>query len=150
MYWRKQKADYAIVDIQLTQKTNDETVMKIRSIAGDAYKVRDARASNREVNSTYYAFSFLVYSFLGLIALITVFNIMNSISMSVSARMKQCGIMRAIGMDKRQVLRMIAIEAITYAVCGCFTGCLIGLPVHHFFIQDSSQITGVHPGIFQE
>ena len=44
MYWRKQKADYAIVDIQLTQKTNDETVMKIRSIAGDAYKVRDARA----------------------------------------------------------------------------------------------------------
>lgn len=127
------KEDYAIVDIQLTKKTNDETVMKIRSIVGDTYKVRDARASNREVNSTYYAFSFLVYSFLGLIALITVFNIMNSISMSVSARIKQCGMMRAVGMDERQMIRMIACEAITYAVCGCFTGCLIGLPVHHFF-----------------
>jgi|GEM_PF-6075564 len=37
-----------------------------------------------------------------IIALVTVLNIVNSISMSVSARMKQYGAMRAVGMGKRQ------------------------------------------------
>ena len=85
------------------------------------------------MNSTYYAFSFLVYSFLALIAMITIFHIMNSISMSVSARIKQCGMMRAVGMDESQLIRMIAGEALTYGICGCVVGCAIGLPVNRFF-----------------
>ena len=55
-------------------------------------------------------------------------NIMNSISMSVSARIKQYGSMRAVGMDGRQLSKMILAEAFTYAFWGCFIGCAIGLP----------------------
>ena len=51
------------------------------------------------------------------------------ISMSVSARMKQYGAMRAVGMDERQMTKMIACEAFTYAVLGCVVGCAIGLPL---------------------
>lgn len=127
------KNEYALIDMQLTKEADDETVSQIRALLDDTYKVRDARASNREVNSTYYAFSFLVYSFLALIAMITIFHIMNSISMSVSARINQCGMMRAVGMDERQLIRMIAGEALTYGICGCMAGCAIGLPVNRFF-----------------
>ena len=127
------KNEYALIDMQLTKEADDETVSQIRTLLDDTYKVRDARASNREVNSTYYAFSFLVYSFLALIAMITIFHIMNSISMSVSARIKQCGMMRAVGMDESQLIRMIAGEALTYGICGCIAGCAIGLPVNRFF-----------------
>ena len=126
---------YAIVDMQLTDQAEDGTIKEIRSIMGEDYKVMDVRASNREINSTYYAFSFLVYAFLGLIALITVFNIMNSISMSVAARIRQCGMMRAVGMGKAQLLRIIASEALTYGICGCLAGCMIGLPVNRFFFS---------------
>lgn len=49
--------------------------------------------------------------------------------MSVSARMKQYGAMRAVGMDERQVTKMIAAEAATYVVVGCVVGCTIGLPL---------------------
>lgn len=75
------------------------------------------------------AFVFCVYAFLAIIALVTVLNIGNSISMSVSARMKQYGVMRAVGMDERQVTKMIAAEAATYATLGFATGCIIGLPL---------------------
>lgn len=75
------------------------------------------------------AFVFCVYAFLAIIALVTVLNIVNSISMSVSARMKQYGVMRAVGMDERQVTKMIAEEATTYATLGFTTGCIIGLPL---------------------
>lgn len=59
------------------------------------------------IQSTYWAFHLVVYAFLIVIAGITILNIVNSISMSVSARMKQYGILRAIGMDDAQLKRMI-------------------------------------------
>ena len=43
--------------------------------------------------------------------------------------MKQYGAMRAVGMDERQMTKMIACEAFTYAVLGCVVGCAIGLPL---------------------
>ena len=57
-------------------------------------------------------------------------NIINSISMSVSARTRQYGAMRAVGMDGRQLTRMIAAEAATYALTGCVIGCAAGLPLN--------------------
>jgi putative ABC transport system permease protein len=57
----------------------------------------------------------------------TLLNIVNSISMSVSARMKQYGILRAIGMDDAQLKRMISAEAGTYAVSGLVVGIALGL-----------------------
>ena len=78
------------------------------------------------------AFVTFVYGFLAIITLVTVLNIMNSISMSVSARIKQYGAMRAVGMDKHQITKMIASEAFTYAVAGCVVGCGIGLLISKF------------------
>lgn len=75
------------------------------------------------------AFVFCVYAFLAIVALVTVLNIVNSISMSVSARMKQYGVMRAVGMDEQQVTKMIAAEAATYATSGRIVGCIVGLPL---------------------
>ena len=68
----------------------------------------------------------ITYGFLAIIGIITLFNIINSISMSVSARTKQYGAMRAVGMGGRQLTRMIAAEAFTYAVSGLIAGFGIG------------------------
>ena len=73
-----------------------------------------------------------MYSFLAIIALITLFNIINSISMSVTARIKQYGAMRAVGMDGNQLTRMIAAEAFTYAFSGLIVGCGVGLLLNRF------------------
>ena len=132
--------DYAVIDVQFTKDVTDESVNQIRSLAGEGFEFSDRRFSNAETKSTYWAFSLFVYGFLAVIALISVFNIINSISMSVSARIRQYGAMRAVGMDTKQVSRMISAEAATYAVSGCFVGCLIGLPLHIFLFD--KMITG--------
>lgn len=64
----------------------------------------------------------------GKITLVTVLNIVNSISMSVSARIKQYGSMRAVGMDGHQLSKMILAEAFTYAFWGCIIGCGVVAP----------------------
>jgi ABC-type antimicrobial peptide transport system permease subunit len=118
-------SDYSLVMIQTTKDVTDENVAVIRNAVGDNGTFSDMR-DQRTVN-TYVAFVSFVYAFLIIIAMVTVLNIINSISMSVSAKTKQYGAMRAVGMDERQITKMIAAEAFTYAVSGCAVGCIIGL-----------------------
>lgn len=51
-----------------------------------------------------------------MIALITMCNIINSISMSVSSRTKQYGTVRAIGLSIKQLGKMIVAVAVVLAV----------------------------------
>ena len=67
--------------------------------------------------------------------MIAVFNVVNSISMSVSAKTKQYGTMRAVGMSGRQITKMIAVEAGTYVLCGCAAGFAIGLPLNRLVFE---------------
>jgi ABC-type antimicrobial peptide transport system permease subunit len=117
--------DYSLVMIQTTKNVTDKNVEAIHNIVGGEYKFSDQR--DKQTTSTYTAFLLFVYGFLAIIALVTVLNIMNSISMSVSARINQYGAMRAIGMDEHQITKMIAAEAFTYALSGCAVGCIVGL-----------------------
>ena len=126
---------YAVIDIQVTKKADKNIDQEIRKLLGENMKLGDERESKDAVNSTYLAFTLLVYGFLGMIALITVFNINNSISMSVSARNKLYGIMRAIGMDNRQICKMVCAETLSYAVTGMLVGGILGLILHKKFFQ---------------
>ncbi|HIU57916.1 MAG TPA: FtsX-like permease family protein [Candidatus Ornithomonoglobus merdipullorum] len=119
-----------ILDIQLTRDADDEDVSEIRGMTYGKYEFRDRRSEADK--SMYWAFRLFVYGFLAVIASITLFNIINSVSMSVSARINQYGAMRAVGMEFGQTIRMIAAETLVYAVLGCIAGCAVGLPLSRF------------------
>ena len=116
---------YSLISIQTTGNVTEEDVEAIRAAAGEDCVFSDRRDQN--TSGTYRAFAACVYGFLFVITLVTVLNIVNGISMSVSARTKQYGAMRAVGMDGRQITKMIAAEAFTYALSGCAAGCAAGL-----------------------
>ena len=116
---------YSLISVQTTGNVTEEDVEAIRAAAGWDCVFSDRRDQN--TSGTYRAFAACVYGFLFVITLVTVLNIVNGISMSVSARTKQYGAMRAVGMDGRQITKMIAAEAFTYALSGCAAGCAAGL-----------------------
>lgn len=128
------KSDYTTLCIKLANDATESDVTFLRGLAGENSFI-DYRESNRQNKSTYWLFNILVYGFLAIIAMITVFNIMNNISMSVSAKIKQYGVMRAIGMDAEQLTKMITAEAVTYAVLGCIIGSAAGLPLNKGFFE---------------
>ena len=124
--------NYSMIGIQLSSKATDETVKQISSLAESNVIFGDDRQRNQEDANTWLATKFLLYSFMAIIAMITLFNIINSISMSVTARFKQYGAMRAVGMDGEQLTRMIAAEAFTYAVSGLIVGSGTGIVLSRF------------------
>jgi len=121
---------YAMLSIVLEKDVSDIAVNKIYEMS-EGNVVTDCREENDEVYGSYWVFRIAAYSFLAIISLITILNIMNSVSMGVSARMKQYGAMRAVGMGSRQVTKMITAEAATYAVCGTTVGIILGLLLHY-------------------
>ena len=128
-------AGYTAVDIQLAGSGSDGTVSAIRNLFPPDSSIADKRLSNSESQSSYYTGAVFIYGFLLIIALITVFNIFNSMNASVAARTRQYGVMRSIGMGAGQLYKMIAAEAVTYAVLGCVTGCVLGLPLNKMMFQ---------------
>lgn len=120
------QSDYTIIDLQLTKRAADEDVYAIHRMAGSGLTFADKRMGNSSTRGIYYCFGLFVYGFLVLIALITVFNVINSIAMSVAARTRQYGVFRAIGLSDRQLARMVASEAGTYAVTGSIAGVALG------------------------
>lgn len=119
--------NYTVLDIQLTRSADDDAVEEIRQLAGAGNTLSDSRMGNRSARGAYYSFGLFIYGFLVLIAMITLFHIINSIAMSVSARMRQYGAFRAIGLSMRQLERMVLAEACTYTLLGSAAGTGIGL-----------------------
>lgn len=128
------ESDYALLSIQFSSNA-EKDVSYIRSLMSDNYYLADYRDSNKETYAEFWAFRLVVYAFLAIIVLIAALNIINSTSMSVSARMKQYGAMRAVGMDGRQLTKMIVAEVFTYAFFGCFVGCMTGLPLNKLIFE---------------
>ena len=59
--------------------------------------------------------------------LISLFGIVNTLGLSIYERIRELGLLRAVGMGRRQVKRMIRVEAVIIAVLGAVLGLAIGI-----------------------
>lgn len=129
------ESGYTILNIQL-ENESDFAVSEIREAAGDKFTFSDWRASNREVRAVYVSFALFVYGFLAIVALIAAFNMINTTQMSLAARIKQYGAMRAIGTSLRQLNCMVIAETATYCFGGLLIGCGLGIPLHRLLYRE--------------
>ena len=68
----------------------------------------------------------LVYALLALAVLIALIGIVNTLMLSVFERTREIGLLRAVGMRRRQVRTMIRSEAVILAIFGAVIGIVIG------------------------
>ena len=68
----------------------------------------------------------ILTALLGLAILIAFLGIMNTLALSIFERKREIGLLRAVGMTRRQVRRMIRWEAILIAVFGAVIGLVVG------------------------
>ncbi len=68
----------------------------------------------------------LVYALLALAIVIALIGIVNTLMLSVFERTHEIGLLRAVGMKRRQVRAMVRSESVIIAVFGALAGCVIG------------------------
>ena len=69
----------------------------------------------------------LLYALLGLSVLVSLFGIVNTLVLSIVERTRELGALRAVGMTRRQLRRMIRHESVITALIGATMGFVLGI-----------------------
>jgi putative ABC transport system permease protein len=102
---------------QLEQAISDFPAVKLETDEGFSQAQQDS------LNPILYMF----YVLLALSVLVSLFGIVNTLVLSVFERTRELGMLRAIGMTRRQVRRMIRHESIVTALIGAALGLGLGI-----------------------
>lgn len=90
-------------------------------------QVRDIADYKELVHNQIAVLLYLVYALLGLAIIIAVLGVVNTLALSVVERTREIGLLRAIGLARRQLRRMIRLESVVIAVFGAVLGLALGL-----------------------
>jgi putative ABC transport system permease protein len=90
-------------------------------------QVRDVADYKELVHDQIAVLLYLVYALLGLAIVIAVLGVVNTLALSVVERTREIGLLRAIGLARRQLRRMIRLESVVIAVFGAVLGLALGL-----------------------
>lgn len=82
---------------------------------------------------------YLIYALLALAVVIAVLGIINTLGLSVVERTREIGLLRAIGMTRARLRRMITLESVAIAVLGAILGMGLGLLIGVLLRQSLSK-----------
>ncbi|MFI1676050.1 ABC transporter permease [Streptomyces sp. NPDC020607] len=90
-------------------------------------QVRDQADYKELIRQQIAVMLYLVYALLGLAIVIAVLGVVNTLALSVVERTREIGLLRAIGLGRRQLRRMIRLESVVIAVFGALLGLALGM-----------------------
>lgn len=89
--------------------------------------VKDQAEFAEEQRAPIDQFVLLIFALLALALLIAVLGIVNTLALSVIERTREVGLLRAIGLSRRQLRRMITLESVVISVLGAVLGVVLGV-----------------------
>jgi putative ABC transport system permease protein len=121
----KPGADLGAMRAGLERATNDFYVVDVRD--SEQFKGRLAGQVNGLLG--------LLYGLLGLAIVIAILGIVNTQALSVIERRREIGMLRAVGMQRKQVRRTVYLESLLIAVFGAVLGVSIGITFGALFMR---------------
>ncbi|WP_327594595.1 ABC transporter permease [Streptomyces chartreusis] len=91
------------------------------------YQVRDQTDYKEELKDQVGQLLNMVYGLLALAIIVAVLGVVNTLALSVVERTREIGLLRAIGLSRRQLRRMIRMESVVIALFGALLGLGLGM-----------------------
>ncbi|EHN72797.1 ABC transport system integral membrane protein [Streptomyces coelicoflavus ZG0656] len=91
------------------------------------YQVADQTDYKQELKDQIGQLLNMVYGLLALAIIVAVLGVVNTLALSVVERTREIGLMRAIGLSRRQLRRMIRMESVVIALFGALLGLGLGM-----------------------
>ena len=89
--------------------------------------VKDPEGFAAEQKKQVNQFLYFIYGLLGLAVIIAILGVVNTLGLSVIERTREVGLLRAVGVTRRQLRTMIRLEAVVVAVLGGVLGTVLGV-----------------------
>ncbi|MEV4942972.1 ABC transporter permease [Streptomyces zaomyceticus] len=91
------------------------------------YKVSNQADYKEELKDQVGQLLNIVYGLLALAIVVAILGVVNTLALSVVERTREIGLMRAIGLSRRQLRRMIRLESVVIALFGALLGLGLGM-----------------------
>lgn len=120
----------SIVFVNITADANAAAVRKSiekEVVDQPAIQVQDTTDLKKEISSNFDQLLGLIYGLLFLSLVIALFGIINTLFLSVYDRTSEIGMLRAVGMTRRQIRSMIRREAVAISMLGAILGLVLGV-----------------------
>ncbi|MEV1068334.1 ABC transporter permease [Streptomyces sp. NPDC050263] len=138
-------------DMQVMVKTSggasDGTKDRLEKALGanPAIKVQSKQDLSNEIAKMFTLLLNMLYGLLAMAVIVAVLGVINTLAMSVFERSQEIGMLRAIGLDRRSVKRMIRLESLVISLFGGVLG--IGLGV--FFGWAAGELIGTKMATYE-
>ncbi|MFF4587695.1 ABC transporter permease [Streptomyces sp. NPDC001388] len=139
------------VDMQVMVKTSggasDATKDKLEKALGSnpAIKVQSKKDLSDSIAQMFTLMLNMLYGLLAMAVIVAVLGVINTLAMSVFERSQEIGMLRAIGLDRRSVKRMVRLESLVISLFGGVLG--IGLGV--FFGWAAGELLGTKMATYE-
>jgi putative ABC transport system permease protein len=119
--------EFTLINVTGDPSTEHTTALKqaLKVFPDAQVETRDEFKSNQIAGLT--AAINIVFALLGLSVIVSLFGIVNTLVLSVFERTRELGMLRAVGMTRRQVRRMVRHESIVTALIGATFGIAVGM-----------------------
>ena len=127
-YFAEQLDTFAMVTLEPgADPASVQTAIEAATRAFGGLQVQDQTAFREQQAGFINQLLGLVTALLAMAILIALFGIVNTLGLSIFERTRELGLLRAVGMGRKQVKRMIRWESVIIAVLGAILGVVIGV-----------------------
>ncbi|MGW7252522.1 ABC transporter permease [Streptomyces sp. NPDC054834] len=126
---------------------SDATKDKLEKALGDnpAIKIQDKKDLSDSIAKMFTLMLNMLYGLLAMAVIVAVLGVINTLAMSVFERSQEIGMLRAIGLDRKAVKRMVRLESLVISLFGAVLG--IGLGV--FFGWAAGELLGTKMATYE-
>ena len=124
------KEEKEIIDTEIYVNTSntetfDEKEEEIKENLGEDISITNIYEGRISSESEEKIKEIILYSFVGLIAILCIINVFNIIHSSIVLRKREFAVLKSIGMSKKQLNRMLFLEGIFYGIASIILGIII-------------------------
>jgi putative ABC transport system permease protein len=105
-----------------------------------AFRLYESAQWKAEQTTTFDQTMIMMYSLIGVLALPSLLALMNTLAMSVLARTREIGMLRAVGSTRTQVRRMVLAESMLLAAIGTLFGVVAGVWLGYALVEATNTI----------
>lgn len=131
--------------IQLKENSNKDNLseyLKVLNKKDPGYQYFDFQEESKRNRDKAIAINIFLYGFVSVITLIGCLNIINTISTNLLLRKRELAMIRAVGMDRGKMSKMICIEGIYYGVIASIYGGIIGTVLSYELFKIMQNLRG--------
>lgn len=123
---------------------NVRAALEDAGISGEVLTWRDAASDFLAISQSKQGFSALL---IFMILVIAVVGVVNTILLGAMERVREIGMMKAMGMTTREIVLLFMLEATGIGVLGSVTGCLIGIAGNAYLVSHGIDILESYKGL---